>query len=196
MPRLPPWSDARAEEAYRALLAEMAAEFPGFRLLDKAAAPSQWLLHGLLVLFTLGGQRHYLTRYVTTLGRRVYVPPDWERRPPLERICTLRHERVHLRQFARLGLVPMAVLYLLLPLPVGLAYFRMRLEREAYEESVRATFELLGPERVLDPTYRRYLVAVFCGGAYGWMWPFPAAIERWFDGLCAELVAGAGSPPG
>ncbi|MGM3253346.1 hypothetical protein ACS22W_26300, partial [Escherichia coli] len=77
------------------------------------------------------------------------------------------------------------LLYLLVPLPLGLAWFRMRWEREAYAESVRAAWELLGPAYVRRPDYRAHLVRVFCSGAYGWMWPFPTSIERWFDALLA-----------
>ena len=58
-------------------------------------------LHVLLVLITLGGQRGYLTDYVTTIGRTIYVPLDWEERPLADRYATLRHELVHVRQFQR-----------------------------------------------------------------------------------------------
>ena len=38
----------------------------------------------------------------------------------------------------------MAVAYLLLPLPLGLAWCRMRFERAAYEETVRASMTVGG----------------------------------------------------
>jgi len=63
----------------------------------------------------------------------------------------------------------------------------MRWEREAYEETVRATYALfgrLGVERI-----RAHVCAQFTSGSYGWMWPFPKAIARWYDDLVADLEA-------
>jgi hypothetical protein len=31
------------------------------------------------------------------------------------------------------------------------------------------------------------VIAQFVSGAYGWMWPFPRAVERWFDDFVASL---------
>jgi hypothetical protein len=183
------------EAAYQALLEDIRAEFPRFRLIRKSESLLQRSIHVVLALLTFGGQRRYLHDYVTTLGARVYVPPRWDQRSPADRVGTMRHERVHLRQFRRYGLLPMGLLYLLIPLPFGLAYFRMRFEREAYEESIRAAWELQGPDCVLHPSYRRHMVRIFTGPAYGWMWPMPRQIERWFDGLVAELVESSGLSP-
>ena len=38
------------------------------------------------------------------------------------------------------------VLYMLVPLPMGLAYFRARFEKEAYAETIRAAAEVWGRE--------------------------------------------------
>lgn len=176
-----------AEARYRQLLADIAAEFPRFRLVRKDRS---WLQRGIdlfLRLVTLGGQSRYLDGYVTTIGQRVYVPRDWEARPAAERCLVLLHERVHLRQFRRFGLPLMAVLYLLFPLPFGLAWARMRFEREAYEETLRATAAWYGRAAVCDPGFRAHIVEQFISGAYGWMWPFRRAIERWYDGVVAAL---------
>ena len=69
------------------------------------------------------------------------------------------HERVHLRQFARHGRLLMSILYVLLPLPMGLAYCRARFEREAYEETIRAAFEVYGLAHVEDPSFRSHIVS-------------------------------------
>lgn len=175
---------------YQALLDELRAEFPGFRLIDKGRAPSQRLIHVLLCALTFGGQRRYSQDFVTTLGQRVYVPSDWDGRSEGDRVSTLRHERVHLRQFRRYGMPLMAIGYLLFPLPIGLAYFRMRIERAAYEESIRAAFELRGRAYVESEAFREHLVGLFCGPAYGWMWPFPRAIRRWHARVLASLPRG------
>ncbi len=176
------------ERLYAALLDEIRAEFPRFRLIVKDRSVLQRSIARALAALTLGAQRRYLTDYVTTIGARVYVPAGWADRDPLDRVITLRHERVHLRQFRRWTLPAMALGYLLLPLPAGLAWCRYRLERAAYEESLRATFELRGPEALCDAAFRARVVAQFTSGAYGWMWPFRRAIERWYDRTAVALV--------
>ncbi len=154
------------------------------RIVPKAGVWHQRAIHQLLRVVTFGAQSAYLDRYVTTLWHTVYVPPDWEARPVEERWATLRHELVHVRQFERWGAL-MAIAYLLLPLPLGLAWFRMRFEREAYEETLRAWHELGG--RAACEPLREHIVRQFTSGSYGWMWPFPRAVERWFDGFVASL---------
>lgn len=177
-----------AEARYEALLAEVRAEFPRFRLIDKDRSMLQRSIGGALALLTFGGQRRYLSDYVTTLGARVYVPRGWSSRRPEDRLVTMRHERVHLRQFRRWSFPLMALLYLLLPLPLGLAYGRYRFEREAYEETLRAACEVWGRDAVCNAAFRAGIVAQFTSGAYGWMWPFPGAVERWYDRVLSSLV--------
>lgn len=176
-----------AERRYEQLLAELVREFPGFGLGYKQHSRLQRVLGRLYWLMTLGRRNDYLDEVVTTLGQTVYVPADWAERPPLERWLVLRHERVHLLQFRRYGVVPLVFGYLFLPLPVGLAWVRMRLEREAYEETVRCSAAVYGIEWVQAPEFRAHLVSVFCGSGYGWMWPFRRAIERWLDGVVTGI---------
>jgi hypothetical protein len=171
--------------AYEALVEELRAD--GVRIVDKREVWHQRIIDVVLSLVTLGEQSAYLTRYVTTIGKTIYVTPDWEERALADRYVTLLHERVHVEQFRRWGVVLMGLAYILLPVPVGLAWFRMRWEREAYEVTVRATYALygrLGVERI-----RAHVCRQFTSGSYGWMWPFPKAIARWYDGLVAELEA-------
>ena len=183
-------SEPEAERRYQALLRELRREFPGFRLLRKREDPLQRAIDVALRAVTLGRMRAYLDGYQTTLGRSVYVTDDWPALPAVQRWATLRHEAVHLRQFRRFGFVGMAILYLLVPLPVGLAYCRMRLEREAYEETLRALHEALGEAAVRDDELRSSVIRQFTSAAYGWMWPFPRALGRWYDGFVEELTGG------
>ena len=166
-------------DRYAALVRELEAD--GVRLADKARVWHQRAIAALLWPIN----RRYLDGYVTTIGRTIYLPDGWRARPEGDRWATLRHERVHVAQFRRFGLVPMAIAYLLLPLPLGLAWCRMRLEREAYEETVRAAFELGG--RAQAARLRAHVIAQFTSGAYGWMWPFPRAVARWYDDFVARL---------
>jgi hypothetical protein len=175
------------EERYQALLDEIRREFPEFRIVKKPDSTFQRAIHAALVVVTFGAQRSYLDRYQTTMGRTVYVTADWDSRPAAERYLTMRHERVHLRQFARFGLVLMALLYVLLPLPLGLAWFRARFEWEAYTETLRAEAEVHGRAAVDDARFRARIVSQFTTGAYGWMWPFRRAVESWYDDALRTL---------
>src|SRR5262249_46654554 len=175
------------EDRYGALLDEIRDEFPGFRIVRKDRSALQRLIHAALVVVTVGAQRRYLDGYQTTIGRTVYVSRDWDDRPAAERWATMRHERMHLRQFRRHGLVGMALLYLLVPLPLGLAWFRARFEWEGYAETIRAHAELHGRSRVEEPGFRAGIVRQFTSGAYGWMWPFRRTLERWYDDVLRGL---------
>jgi len=169
------------------LIAEIAEEFPGFRLVPKRESPLSLVLDRLLRLVTLGGQSQFLTHYHTVLGSRLYIPDSWATAAEVDRVIVLRHERVHLRQRRRYGFFLMAFLYLVPFLPLGLAYGRARLEWEAYEETLRATAEFYGLERARGAELRARIVGRFTGGAYGWMWPFRSQVERWYDRFLAEL---------
>lgn len=178
-------ADAPLDERY---LDELRAEFPRLRLVHKAEDPFSRVLDAALRVVTLGGQREFLTRYVTTIGRTIYLPAGWHDRSSDSRYLTLRHEAVHLRQFCRYGLVATALLYLLPIFPLGLAWGRARLEWEAYAETIRATAELHGFEAASDPRLHAYIRRQFTGPAYGWMWPFERTIQGWIDRLLVELA--------
>jgi hypothetical protein len=169
------------------LLDEIRAEFPGFEIVAKRTIRTQRAIAVALAAITLGGQRHYMTRYHTLLFGKLYVPDAWEAMDDPARYVLLRHERVHLRQAARMGNLRMAVTYLVPILPLFLAWGRARIEWEAYEETIRATAEVYGLEqaRALEPEIvRRYV-----GPDYGWMWPFPTVVRRWFQLVIASVAA-------
>lgn len=172
---------------YVELVAALAREFPRFRIVRKDRSALHRAIHYALVGLTFGQMRTYLDSFQTTIGNTVYVTPDWDDWDPDRRYVTLRHEAIHLRQFRRFTLPGMALLYVLLPLPMGLAWFRAYFEKEAYAESVRAAAEVWGPDYPRRAEYRRYVLDQFCGAAYGWMWPFRASLERWYDGVLATL---------
>lgn len=179
----PPSSYPRSQ----ALIDEIKAEFPAFRIVPKQGDRLSRAIDVLLRLVTLGRQRSYLTHYHTVLGFRLYVPPTWSGLDDVGRTILLRHERVHLRQRRRLGMVGMALLYLLPLFPIGLAWGRARLEWEAYTETLRATAELQGLEAARSPALRAHILQRFTGPDYGWMWPFPAQLNRWYDAALASI---------
>lgn len=184
-PQLPRY--APRVNRYDALARALATELPGFRIVRKDRSPLHRLIHHALRALTLGQMTTYLSSYQTTIGRTVYVTADWDSWDPDRRYVTLRHEAVHLRQFRTFTVPGMAVLYILLPLPIGLAWFRAHFERQAYAESIRAAAEVWGPAHAASDKFRRHVIAQFTGASYGWMWPFRASIERWYDEVLASL---------
>jgi hypothetical protein len=173
------------------LLSAIRVEFPLFGIVPKAGNALSLAIDVALKLVTLGAQRHYLTHYHTVIGYTLYVPATWASMSDIARVILLRHERVHLRQRRRYGFALFAFLYLVPFLPLGLAYGRARLEWEAYRETLRATAELKGLAALDDGTLREEIVRRFVGGDYGWMWPFPSHIHRWFDQAISELASEA-----
>lgn len=172
---------------YDALVEALRAEIPGFRIVRKDRSAFHRAIHVALIGLTLGRMRSYLDSFQTTIGKTVYVTADWDDLPADKRYVTLRHEAVHLRQFRRYTLPVMAVLYVLLPLPMGLAYFRARFEKEAYAETIRAAADVYGIEHARSSSHRSYVIEQFMGASYGWMWPFRKSLERWYDGVLATL---------
>lgn len=179
----------RLADRYGALVEALRVEIPGFRIVRKDRSPLHKAIHYALLGLTLGRMRTYLDSFQTTIGRTVYVTADWDDWEPDRRYVTLRHEAVHLRQFRTFTLPGMALLYVLLPLPMGLAWFRAYFEKEAYAESIRAAAEVYGADYPRRPEYRRYIIDQFLGPSYGWMWPFRRQLERWYDGVLARLDA-------
>jgi len=162
-------------------------EFPTFRIVPKHGHWPSRVIDLALKVVTLGGQRSYLTRYHTVIGDTLYVPPTWAAMSDLDRVILLRHERVHLRQRRRYGALLMTWLYLFPFFPLGLAYGRARIEWEAYEETLRATAELLGLEAARSAALRSHIVQRFIGPEYGWMWPFERTVQAWYDQALENL---------
>jgi hypothetical protein len=173
------------------LLGEMKTEFPTFAIRRKRESLLQHVIALALRLVTLGGQRSYMTRYHTVLFGQLFVPDTWDAMGDAARYVLLRHERIHLRQRRRMGDLVMAFVYLIPIFPVGLAWGRARIEWEAYVETLRATAEVhgLAAARALEGE----IVQRYVGPDYGWMWPFPHTVRRWFREVIADLEAEAAS---
>ncbi len=180
-------SNSRTER----FLDEIKVEFPLFRIRKKRTSLLQRAIHVALAMITFGGQRVYLTRYHTVLFGTLWVPDAWDTMSDADQYILLRHERVHLRQRARMGDVVMTFVYLLPFFPLFFAWGRARIEWEAYAETIRATAEVLGVEAAAN--LRPHIVKRFTGPEYGWMWPFPKAVNRWFDEALADVRAELGA---
>lgn len=118
-----------------------------------------------VLLRALGNER-FPYRW-TTIGRTIYYPKDVRHPPAHPR--AVEHEFVHVRQWERWGPL-LWVSYLLLPLPIGLAWCRWRWEREAYLVELAAHDN---KSAALD----RIVQALWSG--YAWPWP-RSWMRRWF----------------
>lgn len=172
-------------DRYEALVEALRREFPRFRVVKKHESRLHRAIDVALRVITFGKMTAYLDSYQTTIGNTVYVTRDWDEWSVDHRYIVMRHEAVHIRQFHRYTLIGMSLLYLLVPLPLGLAYFRARFEKEAYAESIRVTAELRGIAEARR--MREHIIAQFTGPSYGWMWPFRASLDRWFDRILATI---------
>jgi hypothetical protein len=184
-----------SEERLAALLEAMRSAPRPVCVVKKSAHWHQRAAAKVLWALTFGGQRTYLQSYVTTLGHTIYVPDDFDTWHPDHAWQVLRHELVHVRQFERFGWLGMILVYGFVPLPALLAWGRARLEWEAYRETLRAVAESEGLAAARAPELHRHIIARFTGPDYGWMWPFPRAVQAWIDGALKELEASAKPPP-
>jgi hypothetical protein len=135
------------------------------------------LMHACALALHGVGNRMFMARYWTTIGSTIYYPACVS--DPLAYPTVLEHELVHVRQWRRWGLW-MWLSYLLLPLPVGLCWFRFRWEREAY--LVELAHAPSGPAR--DREITRIVDALW----YGYAFPWPRSwMRRWFEHAAANL---------
>jgi hypothetical protein len=171
-----------------AFLREMKDEFPDFEIRPKKDSRLQMAIHTALEIVTFGRMKTYATHYHTVLFGKLWVPESWKQMSDDDRYILLRHERVHLRQRKVMGDVVMGFVYLVWIFPIGLAYGRARIEWEAYVETIRATHEVYGLEHA--EKLRAEILRRFTSADYGWMWPFPKQIHRWFDAAIAGLDGG------
>jgi hypothetical protein len=168
-----------------ALIEDIKREFPAFKIVEKRG----WFwnaLHWAVYVLTFGGNKSFRDSYITTVGPIIAVPVGWDAKASAyTKWATLSHERVHLRQTRKLGLglfwagiLPFWVLYLLLPLPIGLAYFRYLFEREAYFENVLCDDRVFGKAVAYKRIER--CVEQLTTGAYGYTWPFKHTVRKYF----------------
>lgn len=99
----------------------------------------------------------WTSRAWVTVGTRIYLPAGFG--SPWSQVSTVEHELTHVRQWLDLG--PLLWLaYVGWPLPVGLAWTRYLVEREAYGAEV--LHHGASPARCAD---------ALCSSLYLWPWP-------------------------
>jgi len=173
----------------KAAMEALRIEFPFVRVEEKVRwrrlgplrYPSRWLLmHWFVCFITLGRNRDFLTKFITTAGSVIGVPEGWKS-PDLSKGHTMAHERVHLRQIEICGKVLLvgfvwrrggfalgSVLFsflFLFALPF-LVTFRYRFERPAYKVSIRLRLRDRGEDEARALV--THVIELLSSSAYGW----------------------------
>lgn len=150
-------------------------EFPNLKVSSEKPWWLQWIFD-LPLLERLGWDVA-----TQTIGSQIFLSCNWENYSASQKLAILRHEREHLLQFMKYGVVLMAFLYLFIFFPVGFAYFRAKFERAGYAETIASWVEYWGESSVTYEEGRRLYLRVFTGSTYFWMFPFKKLILRWFE---------------
>jgi hypothetical protein len=95
-----------------------------------------------------------------------------------------------MRQAKKYGRLLFSLLYLVVPFPVGIAYFRKKFEQEAYEESLRAAYEWKGAKAFDSIELKERTLAHFTKAEYFWMWPWRASLDKWYDDAVVRIKSG------
>lgn len=176
-------------EDYNTVVMATKSEFPGFKLIPKNKSILMKLVNAVLQVVTFGQMKSFMKSYTTTIGQKVYTPEDWESYNYVEKLSIVRHERVHMRQAKRHGRILFSLMYLLLPFPVGVAYFRKKFEQEAYEQNLRTIYQYMG-RGALDDRKKEFILSQFTSSSYLWMWPFKKDLEKWYDSVVDNIKSG------
>ena len=168
------------------LMRDIRREFPAFRIVEKSRSSFMKVINAVLLVLTMGQLDTFMRDFTTTIGSTIYVPTSWSGHSEASRCIILRHERVHLRQAARLGWLAFSLAYLFCWPAVKT--MRARFEREAYEESLRAMAECFGVAHIDKESTREGLVDLFTGPAYFWMWPDDIAVMAWYEVTVARIT--------
>jgi hypothetical protein len=131
--------------------------------------------------------------FAQTVGPLVGIPDEWD----YDKVCRLIPHEVagHIRQFRWFGLwihpwvgvIPMGIVYGLIFFPVGLAYFRYRLELHADIQRWKVVLRSgdWTPETVLARA-RRFAETV-SGKVYLWAW-FKPLVMRGFEKAARRVI--------
>ena len=149
------------------------------------------LIWGLIGKFLfLFGATEFMT-FITTIGRTIYFPAGQLKELSSTALgCeVLSHELVHVRQFkkfglgsARLGVVPMGVVYLLFPIPVLACFGRWWIESPAYVKGINTRLRVDPIHAPSKSWYVSWATKMMTGGAYGFALKlFPGTVKRYFE---------------
>lgn len=166
--------------------AQVLAQFPKYRRVNKSDSNLMKAISWFLLMLSFGKNTSFMEHFTTTIGYTMYVPNGWDTWTEQSRLAVLRHEHVHMGQARSCGVFWYSFLYLFVFFPIGLAYWRMRFERQAYVETLRA-YRDYGFS--FDDARKQAICAYFTGPAYGWMWPFPQSVSDWYDATLKQVLS-------
>jgi hypothetical protein len=156
-----------------------------------------WQILTVIVFFLTFFQVNLLEKSWVTIGKVVYVPRRYDPKQrkvyrygdlPFEDYCALSHELEHIKQYAKFGVVVFLLIYIFPFFPIGLAYGRYWLERQAYLAGILAAksieYEAWARQHYLEtptPPLEKAIQACSTSPWYLWPWPFQASVRRWFE---------------
>lgn len=184
-----------AEDLYSELLAAASKEYG--LVIENKADRWYWRLAGYFLTVITFGNLDFANRFFSTFGNRIGVTPSWEGLHAKERYIVLLHEVEHMKQYKAagfgsvwLGFVIAGIGYLLLPLPIGVAWIRTKMEMAAYTQTVRALIRVYGVNVARSEKAR--IVGHFTSWSYLFMWPFKRYVEAWYDDMLERVAAEEG----
>jgi hypothetical protein len=184
-----------AGELYEELLLSAGNEFG--LVIEPKTSKWYWRVAGYVLTVLTFGNLDFANRFFTTFGNRIGVTPSWDSMAVEERYIMLLHEVEHMKQYKKagfgnvwLGFVIAGIGYLLLPLPIGLAWIRTRMEMAAYTQTVRAIIRVYGVNTARNEKTR--VVSYFTSWSYLFMWPFKRYLESWYDDMLERVAAEEG----
>lgn len=154
---------------------------PDLVLIHKADVP--WMRFASRVIEPVVPE--FSTRFTTVLGRTVYLPRPVDQFPRDALAATLAHELVHQLDQQRWG--PLFYVSYAAMLP-AVRSARAVWERRAYAVDLMLAFER-GGERELRRV-EAFLVDLFAGPAYLWMWSGRASAREFLDPLSEAIRRG------
>lgn len=154
---------------FEKLVVETAKEFPNFEIHYKQDSFLCKVINIFLFLITFGQMKTFMTRFITTIGNKVYVPESWDQRSDIDKYLVLFHERVHMRQKAKHGMLLYSLMYLFWPFPIGFAWFRLKFECEAYGAEMAELMKISQDPKVWL-RYVEHVASNLTNQNYFWTW--------------------------
>jgi hypothetical protein len=164
------------------ILALVRSHVPDLVLVHKADVP--WMRAAGRVLSPFVPD--FDTRFTTVLGRTVYLPKPVDQFPRDELARTLAHELIHQLDMQRYG--PLFYTSYAAMMPVGRTW-RAVWERRAYAVDLMIAWERGGEQELRR--VERWLIDVFSGPTYVWMWSGRDAARRFLEPTIAAVRDGS-----
>ena len=174
---------------YTDLVNSITMVYPGFKIVEKSSSLFMKIINILLLIISFGQNKLFMIDYITTIGKIIYVPIDWNTLIDIHKIEILRHESIHLEQADRDGRILFSLKYLFWYFPAFFANGRVSYEMEAYTETIKSIIELEGINAVNNDNFKNWLIDQFTGPYYLWMSINKTYITLWVETTIANCIA-------